>query len=219
MDPEIPYHMIALYMALNGLISCWNAYATGKNWIYTRQAGGFAHLVTWAGYLMTIAGFSWCLLMAEALIAYYYHWYGFDYRALTAMINFGFLLIGPVIVLAGIPIWLDSVANAVRQRSFSGTMLAGYNTYAQIHNTIEVFSSLGPALDNVTDFFRSSGSSSSDSDSDSDSSSGVLGVLVLVLVLVAIAGGIVLATAIVSRVARNEVSVFANELSNRRRRG
>src|SRR5581483_5577477 len=191
--------LIAFVWMLNLGISAWNAYAVGKMWVYTKQMGGWARLVTWCGYIMSVCGFSWCFLLPLALLAYTNQWYGFDNKALTATMNLGYIVLAPTMCLSGLFIWIDSLIIAWKERTFSSIAVAGWNTYAQLHNTYEVFTSLGPALDNVGSFF----SGLKGKDDDDDNKNGLF-VLVIALVVISVAAGFLVATAIVVKTARAE---------------
>jgi uncharacterized membrane protein YidH (DUF202 family) len=87
--------------------------------------------------------------------------------------------------------------------------VAGWNTFAQIHNTYQVFTSIGPAFENVGSFFSGAFSGSSDDD---DNPRAKLGVFVIVLVVASILLGFLVATMIVVKTARAEAKVFAETL-------
>lgn len=203
------YLLIAFVWFLNLGISIWNAYAVGKMWTYTKQMGGWTHLVTWCGYIMSICGFSWCFLLPLALLSYANHWFGFDDKALLATMNLGYIVIAPAICLSGLFIWIDSLITAWKERTFTSFAVAGWNTFAQIHNTYEVFTSIGPAFENVGSFF---GSVFKSGDDDDGSPGAKLGIFVIVLVIASILLGFVVATMIVVKTARSETKLFAETL-------
>jgi hypothetical protein len=206
------YLLIAFVWILNLGISAWNAYAVGKMWVYTKQMGGWSHLITWCGYIMSICGFSWCFLLPLALLSYVNQWFGFDDKALLATMNLGYIVLAPTICLSGIFIWIDSLITAWKERTFTSFAVAGWNTFAQIHNTYQVFTSIGPAFDNVGDFF---GSVFKGGSSDDDDNKSKLGVFVIVLVGASILLGFLVATMIVVKTARAEAKVFAETLQSK----
>jgi len=208
------YMLIAFVWILNLGISAWNAYAVGKMWVYTKQMGGWARLVTWCGYIMSVCGFSWCFLLPLALLSYVNHWFGFDDKALLATMNLGYIVLAPTICLSGLFIWIDSLIQAWKERTFTSFAVAGWNTFAQIHNTYQVFTSIGPAFENVGKFFSGLGGSKSDDDDDSPSSK--LMVYVIALVALSIIAGFVVATAIVVKTARAEAKVFQAEVESKK---
>lgn len=204
------YLLIGFIWILNLCISAWNAYAVGKMWVYTKQMGGWSHLITWCGYIMSVCGFSWCFLLPLALLAYVNQWYEFDDKALLATMNLGYIVLAPTICLSGLFIWIDSLITAWKERTFTSFAVAGWNTFAQIHNTYQVFTSIGPAFDNVGSFF--SGLSSKDDDEDSK---GKLMVLVITIVVISVLLGFAVATMIVVKTARAEAKVFAETLQSK----
>lgn len=210
------YLLIAFIWILNLGISIWNSYAVGKMWVYTKQMGGWARLVTWCGYVMAVCGFSWCFLLPLALLSYANHWFGFDEKALLATMNLGYIVIAPAICLSGLFIWIDSLIQAWKERTFSSFAVAGWNTYAQISNTYEVFTSIGPAFENVGSFFGGLlGGKSDDDDDDSGGAGKMLAVLVIGLVIVSILAGFVVTTMIVVKVARAEAKVFQETMASK----
>lgn len=195
---------------LNLGISAWNAYVVGKSWPYTKQIGGWTHLVTWSGYVMSVCGFSWCFLIPFALLCYVNQWAGFDSQALIACMNLGYIILAPMICLSGVFIWVDSLIQAWKQKTFTSFAVAGWNTFAQVYNTYEVFTTIGPAFNNVSSFFSSSGSKSNGNDNDSDSKDNLI-LLVIIIVILAILLGFVVATAIVIKTAQGELRSFKDE--------
>ncbi len=205
------YMLIAFIWILNLGISAWNAYAVGKMWPYTKQMGGWTRLITWCGFIMSGCGFSWCFLLPLALLSYVNHWFGFDQQALVATMNLGYIVLAPAICLSGLFIWIDSLIQAWRERTFTSIAVAGWNTYAQISNTIDVFTHMGPAFENVGSFF----SKFSGGDDDSEDSKAGLVIFVIALVAFSVVAGFLVTTAIVVKVARNEARVLDVELQQK----
>jgi hypothetical protein len=209
------YLLIAFIWILNLGISIWNAYAVGKMWVYTKQMGGWYRLITWCGYIMSVCGFSWCFLLPLALLSYANHWFGFDEKALLATMNLGYIVIAPAICLSGLFIWVDSLIIAWKERTFTSFAIAGWNTYAQISNTYEVFTSIGPAFENVGSFFGGLLGSKSDDDDNSNAAATKLAVLVIALVIVSVVAGFLVATMIVVKTARAEAKMFQETLATK----
>jgi hypothetical protein len=203
--------LIAFVWVLNLGISAWNAYAVGKMWVYAKQMGLWTRLITWCGFVMSGCGFSWCFLLPLALLSYINGWFGFDEKALVATMNLGYIVLAPAICLSGLFIWIDSLIIAWKERTFTSMAVAGWNTYAQLHNTYEVFTHLGPAFENVSEFFSHV---SGGSDDDSESGNGKV-IFVIVLVAVSVIAGFLVTTAIVVKTARAESKVFQTELESK----
>jgi hypothetical protein len=208
------YLLIAFVWFLNLGISAWNAYCVGKMWPYTKEMGGWTRLLTWCGYIMSVCGFSWCFLLPLSLLAYTNHWYGFGEKELMVTLNLGYIILAPCMCLSGLFIWIDSLITAWKERTFSSMAVAGYNTYAQLSNMYNVFTTIGPAFDNVSGYFG--GGSSSSSDDDDNDPKAKLMMLVIALVAISILSGILVATMIVVKVARAEAKSFRAEVESKK---
>jgi hypothetical protein len=194
--------LLGFIWLLNFVISWWNAYVTGKIWLHTK--GSPIHFMTWMGYIMSMAGFSWCFLIPIGLGANY-----FDFltnHQLKLFFDLGYVILAPVICFAGLAITVESWMNAIRERTFLSTAVAGYNTFAQISNMVSMFENIGPAVDGVGELFSSSSS-------DSDDAGPVM--LIVLLVAAALVGGIVLASVIVVKTAKGEARRFSSEWKQR----
>jgi hypothetical protein len=187
--------LIVFVWILNLGISIWNAYAVGVAWVETKHSGGWRRFMAWMGAIMSASGFTWCYLLLLALIAYWAQWLT-PYQ-LEIMINLGYILIIPGVLLSGLMITIDSWAQAYRQRTLASFGTAGYNTFAQIYNTYHAVSDMGQAFRSVTGFFSESGSKS-ESGGDKDNRAGYL---IILLVLLALLAGILTTAAIIHRVA------------------
>ena len=150
-------------LILNIAISFFNAYSVGRSWADTKAIGGWQRFMAWCGATMSASGFTWCYTIIIFIIA---------------------------ILGSGLAIWLDSVTTAYRTRRVSDMAVAGWNTFAQVHNTYEAFSGLGDIFKDIGKVFGG--------DSDSDDKDGAMAMLALLLVLLALSGG-VLTTAYIIR--------------------
>ncbi len=188
--------LVVLIWFVNFGISIWNAYAVGKGWVEAKHSGGWARIMAWSGAVMSASGFTWCYLLVLAALAYYFDWLTLD--VIGVMIQLGYVVLIPGILLSGLAITFDSWANAYRRRTFGSFGTAAWNTYAQIHNTYSAIQGIGPALRNVTEFFTGGSRRSRNSDRDGG---GLLVLLVVALVLLALLGGIMTTATIIHRVA------------------
>lgn len=185
--------MIALYIILTIAISVFNAWATGRNWVESKAAGGAARFMSWMGAIMSACGFSWAYLAVIAIVA------GPDClgklkpQYVEAMLSLGYLALIVPIIGSGLAITVESWAYFWRRRTFGSAAIAGYNTFADVYNIYEAVRFAPSAWDNVAGLFKSdkkSGSSSSDDN-------GAAG-LVILLVIMALAAGILTTAAIIS---------------------
>jgi len=195
---------VAIIWVINFGISFWNAWAVGSSWVETKMAGGWPRFMAWMGWIMSASGFTWCYLIVLVVGAHEMgvpwqvddKWVMFKLPDRETMIalQLGYMLIVPGILFSGFAIMLDSWARAWRQRSITNLGVAGWNTYAQIHNTYSAISGFGEAFSNVSKYFGESKSSSSGD----DDKKGAALILLLVLVALAVFGGILTTSAIVS---------------------
>lgn len=185
--------LLAVLLLLNTGISFWNAYACGAYLTESKIIGGWTRFMVWCGLVMSACGFTWVYLAIVTLGSE-------PFGILTAkqakiMFEMGNLVIILPVLGSGMAIWIDSVIQAYRTRSFGDIAVAGWNTFAQVHNTWEAASSAPSAFKAVTEFF------SGDSDSDS-----VIGAALILVVVIVIAGGI-LTTAAIARWADRRIAI------------
>lgn len=195
--------MIFLLMALNFLISWFNAWACGKAWVETKAVGGVAHFMNWMGAIMSACGFTWVYLIILALIAGAAGW--LDDRYVEAMLSLGYLVIIGPILGSGLAITLDSWAYFWRKKSLGSGAVAGWNTFAQAYNTYQAVSAIPEALGSVFDAFGGKGSRSK---SDGKSAMAMIAILLVVLALV---GGVLTTSAIIRATARKHACHVALE--------
>jgi uncharacterized membrane protein (DUF485 family) len=186
--------LAVLVWILNLAISTWNAYAVGKAWVETKHYGGWPRFLAWMGAIMSASGFTWCYLLLLAVIAYWVEW--LNASQIEVMINLGYVLLIPGILLSGLAITVDSWARAYRERTLASAGTAAYNTFAQIYNIYNAVNNFGRAFRSVTRFFGGG-----DSRDREERDGGGAAVLVVILVLLALLGGILTTAAIIHRVA------------------
>lgn len=201
--------VLGFVWVLNFAISWWNAYAVGCMWPYTKATGGWQHWLAWMGFIMAGAGFSWCWLLVLSIGAYHFSLWGFGLKQLQQCLSLGYLILAPTIVFSGLFVWLDSLAQAWRERSITSVAAAGWNTYAQISNTISVVQNLGSAWDSVSSIGSPSSSSSSD---DEDGNAFLLTVVVVVCVVMSLVIGFVMASVISNKAARTAARELDHDL-------
>lgn len=173
---------------LNFGISWWNAYACGNIWLETKEIGGWQRLITWCGAIMSAIGFSWCILIVLALISKAVL-PEIGTKVMMLSIYGGYIIIGPAAVLSGLFIWIDSLVEAWRRRDFPSIAVAGWNTYAQISNTVSLFDGLDTA-------FKGIGNIISDSD---DDVKGKIIMLAVILIAISLGMGVLLTRYIIRK--------------------
>lgn len=205
MKESIPWVMVGLIWALNFAISWWNARTVGLFWVESKVMGGWTRLMSWAGAIMSASGFTWCYLIILLFGAYYAQPFFLDEgvkpildeSAIAFGFSLGYLIIIPGVLITGLMIWIDSIVTAWKQRTIGSVATAGWNTYAQIHNTYSAMRGMPEAFASVKNFF----SSDSDSDSDDDDAKSKAILVVIVLIIVAIIGGIMTTWSIINHYA------------------
>ena len=205
------YLLILLLLGVNFAISWSNAKSVGRYWSESKQVGGSFRAEIMCGYIQAIFGFTMVygyvlMLIAPAfmqakgvnpeLIA--------DFEILTS--NMVYLLVAVPIVGSGFRIWFSSLRAAWEQRSLRTIATAGWNSYAQIHNTISLARNAPSAIKTVGSFF---GGSKKRRSSKND---GAIIMLAILVVLAALLGGYFTANAIM-RKADSEFDGCADFLS------
>lgn len=161
--------MLGLLLVFNFLVSIWNAYAAGKTW---RDSIGLLRLVNWAALVMSACGFVSVLSFALGWFAVQSQW--ITPRSANVMQEITYLLVIVPIIGSGLILTIESWVIAWKTRSVWDTAVAGWNTYAQVSNTVDAFRESGGMFESVLDFFKS--------DEDEENGSGAI-----VIILVAIA--------------------------------
>lgn len=196
-----PWLLIGLIWVVNFAISWWNARTVGLMWTEVKYLGGFKQFMAWMGAIMSASGFTWCYLVVLLFGAYYAQPVFLepdeplilDVEALQAGFSLGYLLLLPGILFSGLMIWINSLIVAWRRRDLPSIGIAGWNTFAQIHNTYSAFKGAPEAFDSVTKFLGA-GSKGGDN-------RGKAVILVVILVILAFIGGILTTWSIVNHYA------------------
>lgn len=181
---------------LNFGISWLNARACGLVWAETKAIGGWQRFMTWMGAIMSASGFTWCYLILLLLLGYYVQPTPgpgetpyLSIEAVQAGLSLGYLIIMPAILFSGVMIWIDSLVKAWRNRSAGNIAVAGWNTFAQIHNTYSAMKGMPEAWKSVSGFFSKGNSKDKG------------GLLILLIVIMAIIGGAVTTWGIINKYA------------------
>ena len=190
---------LVLILGMNFAISWSNARAVGRYWTESKQIGGGFRAEVVCGYIQAIFGFTLCYCYILMLIApFFLRYFGADeefiadFESLTS--SLAYLVIVTPIVGSGFRIWFTSLKNAWEQRSLRTIATAGWNSYAQIRNTIHFARTAPTAFENVCSFFDL-GSSKSSKRRSSKNNGAVL-LLAILLVVLALLGGYFTANAI-----------------------
>lgn len=183
-------------LLLNFGISAWNAYASGSYLTESKIIGGWSRVIVWCGLIMSACGFTWVYLTILTMVAVAGQWLTPEWG--TVMFKLGYLIIILPILGSGFGIWVHSVIQAYRKRSFGSVAVAGWNTFAQAHNTWQAAKHAPGFLSDVLEAFSGKNRKSS-----KDSG---MALLVILLVILAVAGGAI-TTGLIARWADRRVAI------------
>lgn len=189
--------MIILLWLLNFAISWLNAWGCGKTWTESKHAGGIPHFLNWCGAIMSASGFTWCYLVILGGAGTVIPIEADDGTtapllsgaSAQAFADLGYMLVVFPIIGTGLALTVHSWGVFWRQRNFASGATAGWNTFAQVYNTMSALEHIPQASGRLGDFF-----------SGDSKDRGKL--LVVVLVAVAAIGGILTTRAILLSTAR-----------------
>lgn len=181
---------------LNSGISFWNASASGAYLTESKIIGGWMRFIVWCGLVMSACGFTWVYLTLLTMGAVAGQLLTLEWG--DVMFKLGYLIILLPIIGSGFGIWAHSLAVAYRERNFRNIAVAGWNTFAQAHNTWEAASHAPGFLEDVMEAFSGKNRRSS--------KDGAMAMLVILLVILAVAGGAI-TTGLIARWADRRVAL------------
>ncbi len=146
--------LLVLALALNFIISWANANYVGRYWSESKEVGGSFRVYIVVGYIMAIAGFTmvygYILLLISPL---FLQMAKVDQETILMFEQLASDLIYLFCVITMIPtgfyIWIRSLKNFWEKKTLANGLTAGWNSYAQIHNTISVARNAPSALGRV----------------------------------------------------------------------
>ncbi|MDR2716490.1 MAG: hypothetical protein LBB89_00285 [Treponema sp.] len=144
-----------VFLVLNFIISWHNSIAVGRMWSESKVIGGSFRILTVAGYIMAVTGFTTvygCLLLLIApyiipLIPYLSEFPISDLLTLTS--DMLYVLIATFIIPSGFIIWYHSAVRFWREKTLKNGLVAGWNTYAQIRNTVNAAKNMPSAIGRI----------------------------------------------------------------------
>ena len=189
-----------LLLGLNFFISWSNAKAVGRYWSESKQVGGSFRAEIVCGYIQAIFGFTMCYGYILMLIAPVFMRakgvdadFIADFELLTS--NMVYLLVAVPIIGSGFRIWFTSLKHAWEQRSLKTIAVAGWNSYAQIHNTINFARNAPSAFKTIGEFVGVGGKKRRRS----SKNDGAIVLLAILVVILALLGGYFTANAIMHK--------------------
>lgn len=203
--------MIILFLVLiiNFGISWANAKNVGRYWSESKVVGGSFRIYIIVGYVMAIAGFTmvygYVLLLIMPLFLQVMNVEQetiLMFEQLASDLIYLFCVI--TVVPTGFYIWIRSMKNFWKRRTWGNGLTAGWNSFAQIHNTVSAARNAPSAMRRVVDTLFGGKSKRNDST--------IIIVCAIFVIFLAIFGGYFTASAIMKKADR-ENDMFA-ELKN-----
>lgn len=198
--------LLVLALALNFIISWANANYVGRYWSESKEVGGSFRVYIVVGYIMAIAGFTmvygYILLLISPL---FLQMAKVDQETILMFEQLASDLIYLFCVITMIPtgfyIWIRSLKNFWEKKTLANCLTAGWNSYAQIHNTISVARNAPSALGRVVEtLFGGKGKKKDNT---------VIVLCAIFVLILAIFGGYFTASAIMKKADR-EYDMFAD---------
>ena len=168
-------------------ISFWNARVTGQCWAESKAVGGWIRILVWCGAIQAAIGFSsvYMFLLSTVCVIT-----GILPASTLSAVNALFYLLIIVPALGtGLIIMIQSWISLYRERSLANLGGAAWNTFAMAYNTYNAVTSIGQAVDIVSNHF---GGMHDDDDGDSDDR-------IILLVVFALLAGILTTYVIIRR--------------------
>ena len=198
--------LLVLALALNFIISWANAKYVGQYWSESKEIGGSFRTYIIVGYIMAIAGFTmvygYILLLVSPI---FLQMAKVDQETILMFEQLSSDLIYIFCVITMIPtgfyIWIRSLKNFWERKTLSSGLTAGWNSYAQIHNTISVARNAPSALGRITKALFGGKSKKKDNT--------IIVLCAIFVLILAIFGGYFTASAIMKKADR-EYDMFAD---------
>ena len=191
--------LLIAMLVLNFVISWSNASYCGRYWTESKNEGGWFRAYIVCGYIMAICGFTMvysyvALLIApvvmqafeveQELIAYFV-----DLSA-----NLTYLVIVFPILSTGLFIWFRGMQITWENRTVGNMVATGWNTYAQIHNTVSAMRNVPSAFGKVVEALLGGKKKKKGEET--------MVILAILLVILAVLGGYFTASAIMKKADR-----------------
>lgn len=174
-----------------------------------KAQGGVAHFMNWMGAVMSACGFTWCYTILLAVSG------GsipipqedgssapiLDPESIQVLLELGYVAIILPVLGSGLAITLQSWAFFWRRRTFGSGAVAGYNTFAQVHNIYSAASTLPGVFRHLGSVFKGS------------SGQNTKNVVLIALVAIALFGGVLTTWVIIRASARRSASARILEYS------
>lgn len=205
-DLDMTIFLLLLVLVVNFGISWANASYVGRYWSESKKIGGSFRAYIIAGYIMAIAGFTmvygYILLLVSPIILQLAE---VDtntilmFEQLSSDLIYLFCVV--TIVPTGFYIWIRSLKDFWEEKTLANGLTAGWNSFAQIHNTVSVARNAPSALERVAEsLFGGKGKKKDNT---------LLVLLAIFVFILAIFGGYFTASSIMKKADR-EYDMFAD---------
>ena len=197
---------LVLALALNFIISWANANYVGRYWSESKEVGGSFRAYIVVGYIMAIAGFTmvygYILLLISPFVLQLAN-VNQDtilmFEQLSSDLIYLFCVV--TVIPTGFYIWIRSLKDFWEEKTLSNGLTAGWNSYAQIHNTVSAARNVPSAISRVAEtLFGGKGKKKGNT---------IIVLLAIFVLILAIFGGYFTASAIMKKADR-EYDMFAN---------
>lgn len=147
--------LLVLVLALNFMISWANANYVGRYWSESKEVGGSFRIYIIVGYIMAIAGFTMVYGYILLLIVPFFLQLAeveqetiLMFEQLASDLIYLFCIV--TVIPTGFYIWIRSLKDFWEKKTLANGLTAGWNSYAQIHNTVSAARNAPSALGRVT---------------------------------------------------------------------
>ncbi len=147
---------LVLALALNFIISWANANYVGRYWSESKEVGGSFRAYIVVGYIMAIAGFTMVYGYILLLISPFFLQLANVNQDTILMFeqlssDLIYLFCAVTVIPTGFYIWIRSLKNFWEEKTLSNGLTAGWNSYAQIHNTVSAARNVPSAISRVAE--------------------------------------------------------------------
>lgn len=184
--------MDIIFFVINLVISYFNAYYVGKNWIDAKYIGGWQYILLWCAGIMSACGFTSCYSFIIFPILHSFNIISDATYILSFKIEY-LMIIFPILG-SGIMIWLNSIIVAFKERTFGSIGTAAWNSYAMFHNSSSAITTIPNFINDILD---------DSSDSEGGNS---IGIFAFLLCLIVASLGIFTTIFIIRREIKNSVA-------------
>ena len=146
--------LLLLALVLNFMISWANASYVGRYWSESKEVGGSFRVYIVVGYIMAIAGFTMVygyILLLVSPVFLQMAKVDQDTILMFEQLSSDLIYIFCVVTMipTGFYIWIRSLKNFWEQKTLSSGLTAGWNSFAQIHNTVSAARNAPSALERI----------------------------------------------------------------------